>query len=164
MLERQKRLEEVYDYLRGHYGVHTKAGFADSIGYARAYISSAINGNEKYLTDKLFVNISEAYPGVFDLNYLLTGSGNLLTVEEDVRSQEIENMSDNKLANETIMALKKQVEILEQRIEDKDMIIKMKDQFIQVLESRINLIEQSRTYHNQAASFMTSDPLLDPEK
>jgi len=164
MLERQKRLNEVYDYLRSHYGIHTKGGFADSIKYARAYISSAINGNEKYLTDSLFESICEAYPGVFNLDYLLTGNGDLLTVEEDVRAQDVDNLSDNKLANETIMALKKQVAILEQRIEDKDAIIRMKDQFIQVLEGRINLMEQAKIYHNQPASFMASDPLLEPEK
>jgi hypothetical protein len=43
-----------------------------------------MNGTEKNLTDKLFKSICEAYPGVFDLNYLLTGEGNLLTVDEEV--------------------------------------------------------------------------------
>ena len=57
MLERQKRLNEVYDYLHSNKGIHTKAGFADAIKYARAYVSSALNGNEKYLTDKLFRSI-----------------------------------------------------------------------------------------------------------
>ena len=44
-----------------------------------------MNGNEKNLTDKLFTNICEAFPGVFDLNYLLTGEGALLapTSESD---------------------------------------------------------------------------------
>ena len=47
MLERQKRLNEVYDYLHSNKGIHTKAGFADAIKYARAYVFSALNGNEK---------------------------------------------------------------------------------------------------------------------
>lgn len=50
----------------------------------RVYISSALNGNEKKnLTDKLFENICESIPGVFNLHYLLTGEGDLLTVKED---------------------------------------------------------------------------------
>ena len=98
MLERQKRLNEVYEHLHNHFGVHTKGEFADIIKYARAYISSAMNGNERYLTDKLFTNISEAYPGVFNLNYLLTGNGILLTAEEDAKSSEIE-----KAANPTVV-------------------------------------------------------------
>ena len=43
-----------------------------------------MNGNEKNLTDKLFTNICEAYPGTFSLDYLLTGNGTLLTTEEEV--------------------------------------------------------------------------------
>ena len=91
MIERQKRLNEVYEHLHNHHGVHTKGGFADEIGYARAYVSSALNGNEDYLTDKLFKNICSTYKGVFNLDYLLTGEGDLLTVEEDVKSSDIEN-------------------------------------------------------------------------
>lgn len=91
MVERQKRLNEVYEHLHNHHGVHTKGGFADQIGYARAYVSSALNGNEDYLTDKLFKNICETYKGVFNLEYLLNGEGNLLTVEEDSKSSEIEH-------------------------------------------------------------------------
>ena len=78
MLDRQKRLNEVYEHLHNYFSIHTKGEFADSVKYARAYISSALNGNEKYLTDNLFTNICEAFPGVFDLNYLLTGEGALL--------------------------------------------------------------------------------------
>lgn len=93
MLDKQKRLNEVYEHLHNYFNIHTKGDFADSIKYARAYISSALNGNERYLTDKLFRNICEAYPGVFDLNYLLTGEGQLLTIEEEVKSEDIEKTS-----------------------------------------------------------------------
>ena len=89
MLERQKRLNEVYEHLHNHFGVHSKGEFADIIKYARAYISSAMNGNERYLTDKLFTNICEAYPGVFNLDYLLTGNGTLLTIEEEVKAEQV---------------------------------------------------------------------------
>ena len=92
MLDRQKRLNEVYEHLHNYFNIHTKGDFADSIKYARAYISSALNGNERYLTEKLFRNICEAYPGVFDLNYLLTGDGQLLTIEEEVHNEDIEKM------------------------------------------------------------------------
>lgn len=94
MLERQKRLNEVYEHLHNHWSVHTKAEFADKIGYARAYVSSALNGNEKYLTDKLFISICEKYKGLFNLNYLLYGKGQLLTPEEDAKTSEIEKVAN----------------------------------------------------------------------
>lgn len=89
MNERQKRLIEVYEHLRKFYGVHTKSQFAEVLGYGRTSLSSALNGNEDYLTDKLFKTICEAYRNVFNLNYLLTGNGHLLTTEEEVVSDRL---------------------------------------------------------------------------
>lgn len=85
MKERQKRLKEVYEYVRRFFGIHTQEDFAKSLHKSRNAVTLALNGNEKYLTDNLFTNICEAFPGVFDLNYLLTGEGALLapTSESD---------------------------------------------------------------------------------
>lgn len=77
MLERAKRLQEVYVYLHKNRNIHTKAEFAESIDYARAYVSSALNGNEKYLTNKLFESICEKFQEL-NLEYLLHGEGELL--------------------------------------------------------------------------------------
>ena len=90
MNERQKRLMEVYEHLRRYFGIHTKTGFAEAIRYGRTSMSAAMNGDEKYLTDSLFKNICDTYKGVFDLHYLLTGEGQLLTIEEEVKSEDIE--------------------------------------------------------------------------
>ena len=78
MNTRQKRLQEVYEHVRKFGKVHTQTDFASAIHYSRTYISAAVNGEEKYLTDRLFKNICEAYPDVFSLDYLLTGKGELL--------------------------------------------------------------------------------------
>ena len=86
---RQKRLNEVYEYLRKYKGIHTKSGFAEAIKYGRTSLSAALNGKDKYLTDDLFENISDAYPGVFNLDYLLRGIGYLLTPEEEERIDRI---------------------------------------------------------------------------
>lgn len=83
MNNRKKRLTEVYDYVRRHYPIHTQGDFAQVVGYSRPVISSALNGNEEYLSDKFFTNICNAFPNVFNLDYLLHGTGNLLTTRED---------------------------------------------------------------------------------
>ena len=90
MIQRQKRLKEVYDYLRKYFGIHTQTDFADAIRYSRPVISSALNGNEAYLTDKLFNTIYEKYPGVFSIDYLLRGEGELLSHDEDARASMID--------------------------------------------------------------------------
>ena len=137
MLDRQKRLNEIYEHLHNYFGVHTKGEFADIIKYARAYVSSALNGNEKYLTDKLFTNICEAYPGVFNLKYLLTGEGNLLTIQEEVKNEELEKQFNPQpsYADELIASLKKQVKDKDEQLADKDRIIKLLEQKIEVLEA-----------------------------
>lgn len=143
MLDRQKRLNEVYEHLHNHFGVHTKGEFADIIKYARAYISSAINGNEKYLTDKLFMNICEAYPGVFNLDYLLTGNGQLLTIQEEVKSEQIEKESNpqqpSSYIGKLIASLEKQVKDKDDQLADKERIIKLLEQKIEVLEAMQHL-------------------------
>ena len=85
MNERQKRLIEVYDYVRQHFGIHTKQGFAEALNYGRTSMSAALNGNEGYLTDSLFKSICAAFPGTFNLDYLLTGEGSLLVDEGSAR-------------------------------------------------------------------------------
>lgn len=105
---KQERLGEVYDHLRKHFGIHTQTDFAQEIGMTRPAISSAMNGNESYLTDNLFKRICAKYQGVFSLDYLLTGEGELLTPEEDVKSSEIEksaNVFDASAAYENMVEM-----------------------------------------------------------
>lgn len=82
--EMQKRLHEVFAHVRKHYDIHTQDDFAQYIGYGRTSISAAMNGNEKYLSANLFRSICDKFPGIFNLDYLLTGDGELLAIEEHV--------------------------------------------------------------------------------
>ena len=84
MKRRSEILNEVYEHLRNHYGIHTQVGFADVVGYSRPVISSALNGNDSNITDKMLRTINNKFPDVFDIDYLLTGEGKLLKIEEHV--------------------------------------------------------------------------------
>lgn len=92
-MERKERLNEVYEYVRKHYPIHTQVDFAEKLKYHRTYISSAMHGNEKNLTDKLFRNICEVFPNTFNLDYLLTGEGQLL-LEQKQETAPIEKQQD----------------------------------------------------------------------
>ena len=91
---RAKRLDEVYKHLFAHFGITSQKHLAEVLKVQRTGLSSAFNGNVANLTDNLFKKICAAFPGVFDLNYLLTGEGSLLTVEEEVKSEQIEKESN----------------------------------------------------------------------
>lgn len=90
MNDRQKRLIEVYDYMRKHYSVHTKSDFACALNYGRTSMAAAMGGKDAYLTDKLFTRICEVWP-VFNLDYLLTGEGELTLPGADSASKESES-------------------------------------------------------------------------
>jgi hypothetical protein len=90
---RAQRLNEVYKHLYAHHGIKSQKALADYLHIQRTGLSAAMNGAKANLTDNLFKKICAAYPGVFNLNYLLTGEGDLLTVEEDVKSTELEKVN-----------------------------------------------------------------------
>ena len=136
---KQERLREVYEHLRQHFGVHTQIDFAKALGLTRPAISAAMNGNEAYLTDNLFKRICAAYQGVFNLDYLLTGNGQLLTIQEEVKSEQIEKESNpqhpSSYADKLIASFEKQVKDKDDQLADKDRIIKLLEQKIEVLEA-----------------------------
>ena len=151
MTTKQERLKEVYNHLRSHFGIHTQIDFAEAIRITRPALSSAMNGNEAYLTNNLFQKICAAFPGVFDLDYLLTGKGALLTVKEEVKNEDIEKMANpqpidqSSLVNaalaakdETIAALRSQLADLRMQLVDKQNVIDAKDQLIDSLKMQIN--------------------------
>ena len=143
MSNKQKRLQEVYDHLRRWYGIHTQTDFANSMRYSRNAISLALNGNEKYLTDSLFKNICEAYPGVFDLDYLLTGDGQLLTIEEEVKDKDIENLykpqpiDNSSLVNAVIDAKDETIDSLKRELAAKNETIALQRSRIADLERQL---------------------------
>lgn len=91
---RQERLNQVYRHLFAHFGIDSQIKFAEVLQVQRSALSAAMNGNKAYLTNNLFTKICAKFPNVFNFNYLVTGEGDLLTVEEDVKSSRIENQQN----------------------------------------------------------------------
>lgn len=141
MTTKQERLKEVYNHLRSYFGIHTQIDFAEAIRITRPALSSAMNGNEAYLTKNLFQKICAAFPGVFDLDYLLTGKGLLLTVEEEVKSEEIEKQNNSidqsSLVNAALAAKDETIAALREQIKAKDDLITALHQQIELLKQQI---------------------------
>ena len=134
MNTRKDRLNEVYEHLRNHFGIHTKTQFASVLKITQPALSSAINGNEAYLTDNLFKRICAAYQGVFNLDYLLTGDGELLTPEEDVKSSELANTESNQTVIDNL------IEMLSRTIrESDDLRVELKQQLAEVRAAKEDL-------------------------
>ena len=92
-------LIEAYEWLRYKKLVSSKKEFAEHIGIDKTNLSSAFNGMEKYLTDNLFIKISEAFPQL-NRNWLLTGKGNVqkaqsVSTDFENTNQQSEDMNAN---------------------------------------------------------------------
>ena len=141
MNKRQKRLIEVYEHLRRYFGIHTKTGFAEALHYGRTSLSAAMNGDISYLTDNLFKNICEAYPGVFNLDYLLTGEGKLLIKAGEITDQGPRDYGS--LDADLVASLKAQ-------LADKDKIIGLYEEKVKWLEREVTQLRSETELARQS--------------
>ena len=80
-MNRQERVQEVYNYLVFTHAVENQRGFANALERNEKNISRAIHGDPKFLTDRLLKAIAARYPFI-SLGWLLTGEGNMLNKDE----------------------------------------------------------------------------------
>ena len=160
MIERQKRLKEVYEHLRKYHGIHTQIDFAKELHKSRNSITLALNGNEAYLTDNLFRDICECWRGTFNLDYLLTGEGELLTIEEYVSNQEIQKtfyadqIDNSSLVNALLARADSQLADKQEIIDGLRRELKQKDDYIALLKQQvITLQAQLQQHHMQSYPF-----------
>jgi hypothetical protein len=154
MTTKQDRLLEVYNYVRGNYSVHTKTDFAISLQITRPALSAAMNGNDSYLTKNLFQKICAAYPGVFNLDYLLTGNGSLLAeevVHDDGTLRITETIDPSSLVNAALAAKDETIASIRQQLE-------AKDQLIASLRQQIELLKSGKRDHHQYPLMASDNP------
>jgi len=138
MTTKQDRLIEVYDYVRQNYGVHTKTDFAIALQITRPTLSAAMNGNDSYLTKNLFQKICAAFPGAFNLDYLLTGHGSLMAeqvIHDDGNIRITEEIDPSSLVNAALAAKDETIAVLREQLEAKDALILSLRQQIELLKS-----------------------------
>jgi hypothetical protein len=138
---RAKRLDEVYKHLFAHFGITSQKHLAEVLKVQRTGLSSAFNGNVANLTDNLFKKICAAFPGVFNLNYLLTGEGDLLTVEEDARYDTMQDFSgmidQSSMMNALIAAKDETIASLQRELDSKNETITLQRSRIAELERQL---------------------------
>ena len=154
MTTKQERLKEVYDYLRANYGIHTQIDLANAIRVTRPALSSAMNGNESYLTKNLFSKICAAFPGAFNLDYLLTGNGSLLAeevVHDDGTLRITETIDPSSLVNAALAAKDETIAVMREQI-------KAKDALILSLHQQIELLKSGQIDHHQYTLMASDNP------
>lgn len=141
MAGKHERLKEAYDYLRYQHGIHTQIDMANALQVTRPSFSAAMNGNEKYLTKSLFMKICAAFPGVFNLDYLLNGTGTLLAQQEKAEPTPVSPATDNLL--ELHAQMLRRVDDLRQELHQELLAIRaLKDE----LRTTLAELKQSNTH------------------
>ena len=140
-MDRKNRLKEAYKYLQSIGKIHTQKGFADALGKAEGTISRAFNGDEKALTDNLFVQITLSFPGLFNLDYLLTGEGSLLMLPDksvldgmEKFQKEIKRWSES----DEVKQMRETMEAMRQTIESYQTAIRAQNELIARLKKELN--------------------------
>ena len=90
MKTKKDKLVEAFEYLRSLGKVRTQKGFAEQIKVNKTNLSSAFNGNERYLTDGLFESICEKY-SFFNIDYFLKDSDEGYIFKEDAQNLQQDN-------------------------------------------------------------------------
>lgn len=80
-MSKQERLQEVYRYLVFTHQVNNQKEFAERLGRSANNLSKAMHGDPRSLTDSFLRCIAETFAPTFDLGWLLTGRGHMLTAD-----------------------------------------------------------------------------------
>lgn len=90
-MEENTHIKEAYNYLKYKKVVANMQELANKIGAQRTSVSAALNGNGEYLTPSFCKRFNQAFSGIFNEVWLLTGEGEMLKTEKP--EQEIKEIS-----------------------------------------------------------------------
>ena len=78
-MEKKERINQAFSYLKDNGLVHTQRDLAEKMGATAPNVSSALKGVDNVLTDNFLLRFNNAFGGIFNDNWLLTGEGSMLT-------------------------------------------------------------------------------------
>ncbi len=82
-----QRLTAAFDYLKGKGLAHTQQDVAKKMNSESATVSRAFNGKPQALTNNFVKRFNEAYGNLFNLQWLQSGEGEMLSSTEDPYGQ-----------------------------------------------------------------------------
>ncbi len=133
-MERKDRLKAAFDFLRSHGKVHTQIDVANAIGASRSNVSSAFNGDGKCLTDRFLHRFNNAFNGIFNLDWLINGNGDMLLKSTTSMVSNGINEEERKFYQEQIQNLMNQVKDLTERN------VRLEDVLLGFLKNDIKLV------------------------
>lgn len=81
-MDMKERFNKAFAYLQGEQIVKGQKDLAEKLGATPGNISKALSGDKSALTNNLMKRFSAAFPGVFNLRWLILGEGEMLLAEK----------------------------------------------------------------------------------
>ena len=110
-MDMKERFNRAFAYLRGEQIIKGQKDLAEKLGATPGNISKALSGDKSALTNNLMKRFCAAFPGMFNLRWLILGEGNMLQSAEMAQETPKNVKVDNSTINE-IERLKNENEVL----------------------------------------------------
>jgi hypothetical protein len=139
-MDRKERFEKAYNYLKFKGVIKKQEDVAKAMGATRANVSLALNGNPAVLTDNFLMRFTKAYSGTFNFDWLISGEGEMLTVNQPQTQQEPSksNYIDNgSILNALLAAKDETIAAMQDQLAAKEEIIQAKDELIAALRAQL---------------------------
>jgi len=78
VLSRKERMQMVFNYLKDNKLIQTQKDLANQMESTQPNVSSALNGDERVLTDSFLIRLNASYDNIFNKEWLLVGKGEML--------------------------------------------------------------------------------------
>ena len=78
-MDKRERLNLAYNHLKSIGRIHTQKDLAEKMGATPQNVSAALKGSASVLTDRFLIRLNEAFYGMFNLDWLITGIGDMLS-------------------------------------------------------------------------------------
>ena len=142
-MNRKERFEKAYNYLKFQGIIKKQDDVAKTMGATRANVSLALNGNPAVLTDNFLMRFAKAYPGMFNFDWLLSGDGEMLTVNQSEPAKEpsdVHYIDNGSMLNALLAAKDETIAAMQNQLATKDEIIQTKDDLIRSLQMQITML------------------------
>lgn len=146
MEEKKKRIEEAINHLMSIGLIDSRTpslSIANKMKRGKESISSAINGNERYLTRKFVKSFCATYSNIVSADYIWYGKGELVTDKEQKNDGNV-LLSDESLMNlsreELVFLVKQLMSLHSEQTEMYRLLIKQNEEMIRNGQDRFNNI------------------------
>ena len=169
-MDRKERFEKAYNYLKFKGVIKKQEDVAKAMGATRANVSLALNGNPAVLTDNFLMRFTKAYSGTFNFDWLISGEGEMLTVNQPQTQQEPSksNYIDNgSILNALLAAKDETIAAMQDQLAAKEEIIQAKDELIAALRAQLaamNYEKEIEKLGGYPRDRMASEPPFAPNR